>query len=105
MGAVDVSAHVRALVLAETERQAFGEDFGIDVAWDVVPTPAGVQVGYRIVLTARSPLLGQGPMFSVAPLLTPRPEEPEVAAAVTELLRQLRAASAQQLKAKPVPAG
>jgi hypothetical protein len=99
VSAVDVSAQVRAWVLAEVERQCFGEEFGADVGWEAMQTPAGIQVGYRIVLSCRSPLLGQGPLFSMAPMLTPRPEETQVTEAVTELLRQLRMVSAQVLKA------
>jgi hypothetical protein len=98
VSAVDVAAQVRAWVMAEVDKQCFGEEFGVDIAWDVMQTPAGIQLGYRIVLTCRAPLLGQGPLFSVAPLATPRPEEPQVTEAVTEMLRQLRAGSAQMLR-------
>lgn len=99
MGAVDISAQVRAWALAEVEQQCFGEDFGVDVAWDAVPTPGGVQVGYRIVLSCPSPLLGQGPLFAMVPLLTSQPTAEQVREAVTALLQTLRSNAAQLLKA------
>lgn len=102
MGAVDVSGQVRAWALAEVEKQCFGEDFSVDVGRDAVPMPGGVQVGYRIVISRQSPLLGQGPLFSLAPLLTPQPTAEQVGEAVTTLLRNLRDLSAQMLR-KPAP--
>lgn len=102
MTVTDVSAQVRTWALAEAGRQCFGEDFGIDIALNAVPTPAGVQVAYLIAASCRAPLLGQGPLFALAPLLTPQPTEEQVSEAVTELLRQLRAMSAQMLKAPKV---
>jgi hypothetical protein len=99
MGAVDVAAQVRTWAVAEADRQSFGEEFGVDVAWDAVQTPVGVQVAYRIVLSCRAPLLGQGPLFAMAPVPTPRPDETQVAEAVTVMMRQLREVSAQMLKA------
>ena len=100
MTAFDVSAQVRAWALAEAGKQCFGEDFGIDITPTAMPTPAGgVQAGYLIIVSCRAPLLGQGPLFSMAPLLTPQPTEEQVAEAVTETMRQLRALSTQMLKA------
>jgi hypothetical protein len=104
MGAVDITAQVRAWALAEVEQQCFGDDFGVDAGWDAIPTQAGVQVGYRLVISCRSPLLGQGPLFSLAPMLTPQPTAELVREAVTTLLRNLRELSAAQLKA-PARAG
>lgn len=104
MGAVDVGAQVRAWALAEVEQQCFGEEFGVDVGWDAMQTPAGPQVGYRIAVSCRAPLLGQGPLFALAPLLMPQPTAEQVREAVTALLRTLREASAQMLK-KPVRTG
>lgn len=104
MGAIDVSAQVRAWALAEVERQCFGEEYGVDVAWDAIPAQAGVVVGYRIMVTCRSPLLGQGPIFSLAPLLTPMPTAEQVSETVTQLLRNLRELSAQLIKS-PVKTG
>jgi hypothetical protein len=99
MGAFDVSAQVRTWALAEVEQQCFGEEFGVDVGWDAVPGATGVQVGYRIAVSCRAPLLGQGPLFSLAPLLTPQPTQEQVRDAVTAMLKQLRELSAQMLKA------
>lgn len=100
MTAVDVSAQVRAWALAEAGRQCFGEDFGVDAVLNLVPQPGGgVQVGYLIVVSCRAPLLGQDPLFSMAPLLTPQPSEEQVTEVITETMRQLRALSAQMLRA------
>lgn len=100
MSAVDVSAQVRTRALAEAGRQCFGEDFGIDTALNLMPRPdGGLQAGYVIVVSCRAPLLGQGPLFAVAPLPTPQPTEEQVTEVITETMRQLRSLSAQMLKA------
>ena len=100
MSVTDVSAQVRTWALAEAGKQCFGEDFSIDAALHLMPKPDGsVQAGYVIVVSCRAPLLGQGPLFSVAPLPTPQPTEEQVAAVITETMRQLRMLSAQMLKA------
>lgn len=98
MGAVDVSAQVRAWALAEAGRQCFGEEFGLDIILTPGQTPAGIQVGYLVVMSCRAPLLGQGPLFSIAQLPTPQPTEEQVAQVVTETMRQLRMLSAQMIK-------
>jgi hypothetical protein len=99
MGAVDISAQVRTWAMAEVEKQSFGEEFGVDVGWDAVPGPQGAQVGYRLMLTCRSPLLGEGPLFSLGSLVTPRPDEDQVAELVTEMIRQIRGVAQQKLAA------
>lgn len=97
MAAADTGAQVRAWALAEIDAQCFGEDYGVDIAWDAVPTPQGVQVMYRVMVSCRSPLLGQGPLFSLAPLPSPQPTAEMVKAAATETIRQLRDLSAKVL--------
>ena len=104
MSAVDVSAQVRAWALAEAGRQSFGEDFGVDFGVDItlnaMPGPTGaVQVGYLIVVSCRAPLLGQGPLFSMAVVPSPQPTEEQVAEVITATMRDVRALSAQMLKA------
>lgn len=99
MSAVDVSAQVRAWALAEAGRQSFGDDFGVDAVLTVVPGPASAQVGYLIVVSCRAPLLGQGPLFSMAVVPSPQPTEEQVAEVITATMRDVRALSAQMIKA------
>lgn len=107
MSAIDTSAQVRAWALAEIEAQCFGEDFGTDVGWDVLPGPGGQPViAYRLMVSCRSPLLGQPPLFAVTPLLSPQPTAELVKNAVTESLRQLRSLAAELTRGSPPgPAG
>jgi hypothetical protein len=95
--ATDVSAQVRTWALAEATRQCFGEDFGIDIVLNAAQTPSGVQVGYLIVVSCRSPLLGQGPLFSLALLPTPQPTEQQITTLVRDRMRDLRELHAKTL--------
>jgi hypothetical protein len=98
MTVVDINNQIRAWALAEAGKQAFGQDFGIDITPNLIDTAAGPQVAYLIYASCRSPLLGNGPLFSVAQLPTPQPSEQQIAEAITGLLRNLRDLSAQALK-------
>jgi hypothetical protein len=90
MAALDITAQVKAWAVTAVSAQAFGEDFGVDAAWAVVPAPAGAQVLFTLLVTMRSPLLGQGPLFCLSQLATPQPTQDQVEQAVAEQLRQLR---------------
>jgi len=60
-------------------------------------TPDGVSAGYVIVITMRSPLLGQPPLMHVAAVQVPRLTADLVKQLVTSGLQGLRRLSAQAL--------
>jgi hypothetical protein len=100
--AASLQKQVLGWVLDEISKQRFGEEFGADVSWGAVQVPA--QGGARMVpswlllLTARNPVLGEGPLYHLAPLgLTPVPEQAAVRAAVTRGLKMLRDLAASKL--------
>jgi hypothetical protein len=98
----DISAEVTGWVADEIGKQRFGEDYGYAVmlAPSMLQTPQGpAQVPmWALLITARSPLLGQGPMYhGPVPLGVARPAEDEVRAQVTKGLKALRDLAASQL--------
>lgn len=91
MAAIDIAAKVRSAALAAIEKQCFGEDFGVDAAVGVVPSPtSGAMVVYTIIVTKKSPLLGQGPLVHVVQLPSPDPTTEQVEQAVTVAMSGLR---------------
>jgi hypothetical protein len=63
----DHDAELRALLAAVLDRQAFGQDFGFMVTCHVVPVQGSFHVIRQIVITLRSPLLGQPPLLHTFP--------------------------------------
>lgn len=98
MTAIDVPARIRATALAEIDKQCFGEDFGFDCALFVTQAPNRVIVGYNLVTTCRSPLLGQPPLMNIAQLLTSDPDAAAITNVVTDAMRELRQFSAKILR-------
>lgn len=102
MTAVDIQAQVLGWVLDEIAGQCFGEDYGAAVTFGVVPMqgPAGAQAvpAWLLLITARSPLLGQGPLYhGPVGIGAPAPVEADVRAEVTRGLRALRELAASKL--------
>lgn len=98
MGASDTMAKLRSTALATIERNCFGEDFAFDATTVVAPTPAGgVMVAYTLILTTRSPLLGQGPLMNVMQIPSPAPTAEQVEQVVIEGMKGLRALSTKIL--------
>jgi hypothetical protein len=95
MAAVDLTAQALAWAADEIGKQCLGEEFGVSVTW--APTQAMSPQGPRLIpawfvlVTARNPVLGEGPLFH-GPITvgSPVPEEQAVRATVTDGLRQLR---------------
>jgi hypothetical protein len=93
----DQDAEVRELVEASIGKRRMGVDYGFDVAWQPVQAqlPNGaVQniVVYTIVLTRRSPLLGEPRnLFHLAQIPSPRPTAEQVDEQVADGIRQLAA--------------
>ena len=93
MAAEDIHAQVLGWALDETGKQAFGEDFGVAVAFGMamMQTPAGPAQMWSLFITARNPILGEGPLYhGPVPVGSPRPVEAEVRKQVGEGIRMLR---------------
>jgi hypothetical protein len=108
MAAIDNAAKVRTAILAAIEQQCFGEDYGVDVSMQLAQSPTGVVPVWALVFTARSPLLGRGPLVHIAtiPFVTPTSEQIEQA--VTEGIKALRDLSTKILtdgNATPIHTG
>lgn len=97
MAAIDNGAKLRAAALAAIDKQCFGEDFGFDAAPSLGQGPNGVVVLYTLIVTKKSPLLGQGPLVHVVNLPTPAPTAEQVEQAVTEAMKGLRDLSSKIL--------
>jgi hypothetical protein len=100
----DQDAEIRDLVEASISKRRAGVDYVFDVTWQPaqMQTPGGVQnvVVYTIVLTRRSPLLGQGPLYHLAQIPSPRPTPEQVDEQISDGIRQL-AALHEQVKRPP----
>ncbi len=99
MAAADQSEEARAWLRAEIDAQCFGEDFGFDVAPQLAGTPEGMALQYVIIITMRSPLLGQPPLMHVAGAPVSRLTAEIVKQIVTSAMRGLRDLSAQTISA------
>jgi len=110
--AEDIHAEALGWVLDEIGKQAMGEQFGAAVTWAPMPvqTPQGVVTvpGWLLLITARNPLLGEGPLHHMANLGMPRPVEGSTRGEVAKGLRMLRDLAATKLARPngqaPVPA-
>jgi hypothetical protein len=97
MAAIDTAAKVRSAALSAAERQCFGEDFGIDASASLGQGPGGVMVVYTLIVTMRSPLLGQGPLVNITQIPSPDPSAEQVEQAVTKAMAGLRELSTKIL--------
>lgn len=97
MSAIDVAAKVRSAALAAVDKGCFGEDFGVDATATLVESPNGAVVVYTLIVSMRSPLLGQGPLVTITQLPSPHPSAEQVEQAVTVAMKSLRDASTQIL--------
>ena len=106
----DLSAEMRELTAAAISKRKMGVEYGYDVNWSVVQvqTPAGPApvVVWHVLLTRRSPLLGQPPVFHVCQIVSARPAAAEVDQQVEDGMRQM-ALTCERLKKPPQapPAG
>lgn len=91
MSAIDNGAKLRTAALAAIERACLGEDFGFDAAPMLGQAPNGsTMVIYSLILTKKSPLLGQGPLAHVVHLPSLAPTTEQVEQAVGEAMKGLR---------------
>jgi hypothetical protein len=97
MAAAGIAAKIRGTALTAIGKQCLGEDYGFDAASSVVQGPGGLAVIYTLVITGRSPLLGQPPLAHVVQIPFADPPAEAVEQAVTDAIRQLREASANLL--------
>ena len=101
MTAVDIAAQATAWAVAEVEKQCLGEEYGVAVfaGAAMMPTPEGPRQipVWTLLLTARNPLLKEGPLYHMVPVAPVRPAAEQVTAAVADGLRQLRDLAASKL--------
>jgi hypothetical protein len=99
--AIDMHAELLGWVLDEIGKQAMGQEYAAAIALGVgqVQAPQGVIAvpSWQLLLTARSPLLGEGPLWHMVPLAGPRPDSAHVREQVGDGLRQLRDLAASKL--------
>ena len=101
MAVTDLGAQAKAWALDEAGRECFAEDFGCDVfcSPQVIQGPQGPQLipVWVLVLTARNPLLGEGPLHHTVPVGSPAAKEDDVRKAVAEGMQALRDLAASKL--------
>ncbi len=97
----DIQAGLLGWASDELDRVRLGEAYGIAITLlaGQARTPQGVATVpvWQLLVTARNPLLTEGPLFHFVPLPSPRPEEEQVRAAVADGVRQLRNLTARKL--------
>jgi hypothetical protein len=97
----DLGAQAKAWALDEAAKHCLTEDFGVDVCWSpqAAQTPQGVQMipGWVLLITMRNPLLGQPPIYHLAPVGIPVTGEEQMRAEVGKGIRMLRDLAATQL--------
>lgn len=101
MAAEDIHARVLGWALDEAGKACFGEEYGVSVSWaaQAAQTPQGVVLApvWMLLLTAKSPLLGEGPMYHLVPLGSPLPLEDFTRKQVTDGIAALRALASRKL--------
>jgi hypothetical protein len=97
MAATDIAAKVRSAALSTIERSCFGEDFGVDASASLAQSATGPVVVYTLIVTTRSPLLGQGSLVHVTQIQSPDPSAEQIDQAVTQAMAELRRASSKIL--------
>ena len=97
----DIHAQVCTWIASEIDKTGLGETYGYAVTWDrvAVQGPQGQVIipAWHLLLTCRSPLLGQGDLFHLADLGVPRPVLATVRSAVAEGVGKLRDLAASKL--------
>lgn len=96
----DQAAEIRGYLAASISKRRLGVEYGYDVTWAPVQTPQGMLAVYTLLLSRGSPLLGQGPLFHLAQIPSPRPTAEMVDVQVADGMRQL-AELFEQLKKPP----
>jgi hypothetical protein len=101
MAVTDLGAQAKAWALDEAAKQCFTEDYGCDVfcmaqAMQGPSGPVLVSV-WVLVLTARNPLLGEGPLHHAVPVGSPVAAEENVRKEVGDGIRALRDLAASKL--------
>lgn len=92
----DHDAELRALVHAAVDRDGYGEPFGYLITSTVLPVQGGFRVQRQIVITLRSPLLGQPPLMHTFPAPFGLPDK-VITAGITKGIQELRKAAATVL--------
>lgn len=99
MPVTDQTAALRAKIAAALEKVSLGEDIGFDVTWAVVQTLTGQHVGYSLLFTMPSPLLGKDPLFittgaeGCAPHLLDQDTADRICGEAVRILRERRSAA------------
>lgn len=102
----DLEQEVRGWVAAVISAQRFGQDFGYALTWGPAQTPGGLMISWTILVTLRSPLLGQPPIGHVVQLVSPSAlTEAAVTQAVSGAITALRAAHEQAKRPPAAPPG
>lgn len=100
---LDHSEQIRKQLRDATSQLQFGQDFGFDVTWAVVQSPAGPQVAWTLLMTLRNPLLAQPRLGQIAQILcNSAPTGDQIADAAAQLAEGLRA-QAEAIKRPPRP--
>ena len=96
----DLTAQVTAQVLeAITDLTITADDYGAAVGFQVFQQGNQAGIGWQILVSLRSPLLGQPPIAALGAVLTPSvPTKPQIREAVTKALAELQTTSAKLLK-------
>ena len=110
MAVNDAVAQVQAWAADEVRKQPLGEDFGVAVTFSPAMVPPGRMVpAWTALLTAASPLVGDGDVWCLLQLGQGYPAEAEVRKHITAGLRALRGERAKKLAGMngkaPLPAG
>lgn len=97
----DIHAELLGWITDEVDAVRLGEAYGCAVTLLAAqaPTRQGMTMipVWQLLVTARNPLLTEGPLFHFVPLPGPRPDEEAVRAAVADGVRQLRELTATKL--------
>jgi hypothetical protein len=97
----DIAAELNGWAEDEIDKQRMGEDYGLHIALGsaAAQTPQGIRMvpAWQLLITARNPLLKEGPLWHFVPLPSARPSEADVRAAVADGMRQLRDLAATKL--------
>jgi len=100
MSPVDLSVEVRTHVAEAIEALALDpESYGYSISWSPVQHQGQTGLGWLILITCRSPLLGQPPLGELSTLLSPSvPSKSDIRGAVNTALTNLRNHSAKITK-------
>ena len=101
MTATDLDAQVRAGIAAAIEALALNpDDYGYTAQFQVMQAAGKTVLGWQLLITCRSPLLGKPPIAAIGAIITGGvPALPEIRQAVAKALAELQATTAKLLKA------